>query len=163
MPVVGFLTIGSAREYAYVAAAFRQGLSETGFVEGRNVVIEYRWADDQFDRLPALAADLVRRQVAVIAANSRGAGGKGGDCGDSDRLPNRWRPSPGWACRQPEPTRRQSHGRDHLDEELGPKRLELLHELVPAATIVAVLVNPTTSHCRDRIERSAGSGPHPQA
>src|SRR6266550_4555844 len=67
MPVVGLLGATTARGYATQLAAFRQGLSEAGFVEGRDVAIEYRWADDQYDRLPALAADLVRRRVAVIA------------------------------------------------------------------------------------------------
>jgi putative ABC transport system substrate-binding protein len=67
MPVVGLLGATTPHGYAAQLEAFRQGLSEVGFVEGRNVAIEYRWAEDQYDRLPALAADLVRRQVAVIA------------------------------------------------------------------------------------------------
>src|SRR5262249_55467266 len=67
VPVIGLLGATTAQGYAAQLAAFRQGLSEAGFVEGRNVAIEYRWAEDQYDRLPALAADLVRREVAVIA------------------------------------------------------------------------------------------------
>jgi putative tryptophan/tyrosine transport system substrate-binding protein len=67
MPMVGFLSPNSSGADSYQEAAFRQGLRETGFVEGRNVAIEYRWAEGQYDRLPALAADLVRRQVIVVA------------------------------------------------------------------------------------------------
>src|ERR1700730_11065636 len=68
MPVIGYLDPGAPEARAALAAAFRKGLGETGYVEGRNVAIEYRWAEDQSDRYPALAADLVRRQVTVIAA-----------------------------------------------------------------------------------------------
>ena len=85
MPVIGFLNSGSPGPYRHLVAGFQQGLKETGYVEGQNVMIEYRWAEGHYDRLPGMAADLVRRQVNVIAADdySCGIGGRGSSHDDS--------------------------------------------------------------------------------
>ena len=148
-----------ARPVCTVVAAFRQGLAETGYVEGQNVAIEYRWAEGHYDRLPALAADLVGRKVDLIVAS-------GGTLRHWRRKarPRRSRSSsPAAATRsgragpQSRPAGRQSHGRQHHDAELTPKRLELLSELVPQARVIALLVNPN-SPSTEGIIRDAGSG-----
>ena len=109
MPVVGFIRDGSADANARYVAAFRKGLNETGYVEGQNVTVEYHWLEGQYDRLPALLADLVRRQVAVIATPGSAPCARGQSCNsdDPDRLRCWRRPGPAWSCRQPRPAGRQ--------------------------------------------------------
>ena len=146
MPVVGFLNGASAAEFAPLVAAFRKGLSETGFIEGQNVAIEYRWAEGRYDRLPALAGDLINRHVAVVAAT--------GGAGESDlsvRLATST--TPFVFLTGGDPVKRglvsslnrpggNVTGVSFFLNSLGPKRLELLRELVPDAAVIAVLVNP---------------------
>jgi ABC-type uncharacterized transport system substrate-binding protein len=145
MPVVGFVGSQSPDLWASRVRGFRQGLSEIGYVDGRNVAIEYRWAEAQNDRLPMLASDLVRRQVAVIAAGDTPSTiaakaatttmpivfAIGGDPVELGFVATLNRPG------------RNLTGVTNLGNEVGPKLLELLHELRPTATIMALLVNPT--------------------
>jgi len=143
MPVIGFLNSASPEAYARPLAAFRQGLGTTGYVEGRNVAIEYRWADGHYDRLAAMAAELVERRVAVIAANgpavppTKAATATipivftaGFDPIELGLIASLNRPGGNLT------------GVSILNVELGPKRLELLRELLPAATTIALLINP---------------------
>ena len=144
MPVVGYLSATSPDEGEPRAAAFRRGLQESGYIDGQNVAIEYRWAEQQIDRLPAMAADLVQRRVTVIAATTTPAAlaaqaatttipivfETGSDPVRLGLVANLNRPGGNVT------------GVTSLVVEVGPKRLELLHELLPTAKVMALLINP---------------------
>jgi ABC-type uncharacterized transport system substrate-binding protein len=147
MPVIGFLDSTSPETYADRLRAFRQGLKDAGFVEGENVAIEYRWAENQINRLPELAAELVRRQIAVIVAGAPASTfaakaatttipivfGVGVDPVQAGLVASINRPGGNLT------------GINFFSTELAAKRLELLRELVPTATRVAVLLNPANA------------------
>jgi putative tryptophan/tyrosine transport system substrate-binding protein len=150
MPVIGFLNSESPDLFAYLVRAFRQGLSETGYVEGSNVAIEYRWADGQYDRLPALVADLIRRQVTVIAANSP-APVMAAKAATITIFATGYDPvAAGLVASLARPGGNLT-GVTTLTAEVGPKRVELLHEVMPAATSIGLLVNPAAGSLRETI------------
>jgi putative tryptophan/tyrosine transport system substrate-binding protein len=150
MPVIGWLNSAAADAYpARVRVeAFRKGLSETGYVEGRNVAIEYRWADEQYDRLPALAADLVRRQVALIAATGAVPSAFAAKTATTTIPIVSTMPfdpvTAGLVASLNRPGGNLT-GASNLNVEITPKRLEILHELLPAATEFAALINPANN------------------
>jgi putative ABC transport system substrate-binding protein len=154
MPVVGFLNAQSADTLTHVVAAFRQGLNQMGYAEGRDVAIEYRWADGQGDRLPALAADLVQRQVAVIASTGGDPAALaakratttlpivftiGGDPVALGLVASLNRPGGNMT------------GITQIAVMLDPKRLEVLHELMPGIAAVAVLQNPNNANAEFQV------------
>ena len=157
MPVVGFLGAPSAAPYARYVAAVHQGLKEVGYVEHQNVAMEYRWADSQYDRLPALAADLVSRRVAVIipiggspatvAAKAATSTipivfNLGADPVELGLVTNLSRPGGNIT------------GIANMTVEIETKRLELLHELAPSSSSLAILLNPSSAQAQTR-EREA--------
>jgi putative tryptophan/tyrosine transport system substrate-binding protein len=145
MPVIGVLSSASSRDYVPMLAAFRKALGEGGFIEGQNVRLEYAWADEQYDRLPALAEDLVRRQVSMIIAATTPAAlaakpathtipiifAIGGDPVRTGLVESLSRPG------------NNLTGAAHINVETAPKRLELLHELMRAEKVIGLLVNPS--------------------
>jgi putative ABC transport system substrate-binding protein len=144
LPVVGFFGSESAATFASRLSAFHKGLGEMGFVEGRNVAIEYRWAESRYDRLPALAADLIHRQVAVIAANGPAvAAAKAATTTVPIVFQTGVDPVAfGYVASLNRPGANLT-GVTSLAGELGPKKLELLRAAVPTATAFAALVNPS--------------------
>ena len=144
MPVIGFLRSTTAAGSAHLVTAFRQGLNEAGFVQGRNVAIEYRWADNQNDRLPALASDLVRRQVTVIVAAGIPAALVAKAVTTTMPIVFETGSNPvevGLVASLNRPGGNLT-GVTTLNVELALKRLELLHEVVPTARSIALLVYP---------------------
>jgi putative ABC transport system substrate-binding protein len=163
MPVIGFLNGALAWEDAYLAAAFRRGLSEIGYVEGRNVLIEYRWAEGHYERLPIMAADLVRREVAVIAASSTPAAFAAKTATAAIPIVFQIGGDPialGLVASLNRPGGHMT-GVSNLNADVQPKRLELLRELVPGTTTIAHLMNPTglnpESLARERELQAAAS------
>jgi putative ABC transport system substrate-binding protein len=161
LPVIGFLILGTREDFSELAP-FHRGLAETGYVEGRNLVIEYRWADNQYDRLPALAADLVRRQVAAIVTL--------GGTAVALAVKAETKATPIVFSIGTDPVRvglvatlnrpgGNLTGTTALLVDVMAKRLELLHELLPAAKTIAFLGNPANRLFLSQKQKNSKSAP----
>jgi putative tryptophan/tyrosine transport system substrate-binding protein len=143
MPVIGFLNSESRDLYEQFVRAFHTGLNEAGFIDGRNVVVEYRWAEGKYERLPALADQLARRQVAVIVANPPSVlPAKAATTTIPIVFATSLDPVAAGIVASLSRPGGNLTGITSLNVEMEPKRLELLHQLVPTATVIAALVNP---------------------
>ena len=145
MPIVGFLNVGSADRGAHQVAAFRQGLKETGYIEGRNITVEFRWADGRYDLLPTLAADLIRRQPAVVLTGGGEAPFRAVRAA-SETVPIVFNIGNdpvqiGLVTSLAKPGGNAT-GVNFLSVEIAAKRLGLLNSLVPTSSMIALLVNP---------------------
>jgi putative ABC transport system substrate-binding protein len=156
MPVVGFFNPGNASVQTYLVEGFRRGLAEAGYSEGRNVAVEYRWADGHYDRLPEIAADLVRRRVEVIVAGGSSAPGLAAKAATST-IPIVFQTgadpvADGLVSSMNRP-RGNITGVSRMTVALEPKRLELLHDVVPKASVFAMLVNQNSPRADFEIEQ----------
>ena len=160
MPVVGLLSPSSADASVSLIEALHRGLAEAGYVEGRNVTIEYRWADGRYDRLAELAADLVRRRVTVIAAFASSAPGLAAKAATST-IPIVFQTgadpiSDGLVASLNRPGGNIT-GVSRMTVAVEPKRLELLHEAVPKATVISCLINPGSPRAEGQIQQLEAS------
>jgi putative tryptophan/tyrosine transport system substrate-binding protein len=157
MPVIGFLNGASPDRWAPYLAAFLQGLKEAGYVEGRNLAIEYRWAEGRYDRLPAMAAELVSHQVSVIAATSTPANLVAKAATNTIPIVFTTAADPvqiGLVASLNRPGGNVT-GVTQLHHEVAPKLLELARELVPTATTIALLFNPTNRTLAESVGQDA--------
>ena len=156
MPVIGYLAAGSSKGDEQIAAALFKGLAETGYEDGKNVRIEYRWADNQYERLPSMAADLVRQKVAVIAATTTPAAKAAKQATTTIPIVFTTISDPvqiGFVASLSRPGGNVT-GVTLLSVEVGPKLLELLRGAAPLATVVGLLVNPTNPNAESQVKNT---------
>src|SRR5262245_43527961 len=156
LPVLGFVNVASAKNFARPLSAFLKGLGETGYVDGQNVVIEYRWAEGGNDRLPSLVADLIERKVKVIAATSTPAAIVAKAATTTIPIVFTTADDPvrlGLVTSLNRPGGNVT-GATQATVEVAPKQLQLLHELIPTARVMALLVNPASPTLADSSTRA---------